>query len=195
MQLASIVSTPATITVPMQPAGAPQSSIPLRAAASMWPAAAGAPAPIEGAIDGVARLGSGPIIDFPGIVAGNQFDIVKGSKVGFLGVKGEAGILQLDDDHASFKIKAGALGVKVDLVVDVVRTGADTVRISSRGTGVPDTSAEGRIVAQRTNYAEFERIDNPRERTIIQHDGRGGIVIDTVVPTFGAAHLVLQRRA
>jgi hypothetical protein len=195
MQLASIASVPVVQTIPMPHAGAVSAPEALFGSAARSAAPAAMAAPLEGAIDGVARLAPGPIIDFPGIVAGDQFDIVKGSKVGFLGVKGLAGILQLDDDNASFKIKAGAFGIKVDVVVDVVRTGPDTVRIDSRGSGIPDTSAEGRIVAQRTNYAEFERIDDPSERTIISHDGTGGIVIDTVVPTFGKAHLVLKRRA
>ena len=156
-------------------------------------APAAAPAALEGAVDGAARLGV-EFIDFPGIEVGDTFDIVKGSKVGFLKVKGDAEILQLDDEVASFKVKAGAFGVKVDVVVDVERTGEETVRITSRGSGIPDTSAEGRIVENRTNYAEFERIDDPSERTIIRHDGEGNVVIDTVVPTFGKAHLVLDKR-
>ncbi len=162
--------------------------------APIRPAAAAAPASISGAIDGVARLVA-PLIDFPGIEAGQVFDIVKGSKVGFLGVKGVATITRFEDDGASFAIKAGAFGIKVDVVVDVQRTGADTVRISSRGTGIPDTVADGRVVESRTNYAEFVRTDESNERTVIEHDGDGGIVIDTVVPTFGDAHLILERRS
>jgi hypothetical protein len=157
------------------------------------PAAPTSASSIEQAADGVARL-STAIVDFPGIVTGDRFDIVKGSKVGFLGVKGEATILQLDDDSATFKVKAGAFGVKVDVEVEVERTGPDTVRISSRGSGFPDSSEEGRIVTSRTNFAEFERIADPSEHTIITHDGNGRITIDTVVPTFGRAHLVLERR-
>jgi hypothetical protein len=150
-------------------------------------------AALEAILDGVARL-STPLVDFPGIATGDMFDIVKGSKVGFLGVRGEAQVLRLDDDYASFKVRAGALGIKVDVVVDVERTGPETVRISSRGSGIPNTTADGRIIESRTNYAEFERTDDPSERTVIQHDGRGRIVIDTVVPTFGDAHLILQKR-
>jgi hypothetical protein len=194
MQLAPIALAPASPTLaapttterPPRPGHGP-GAVPIR------PAAAAAPAGIEGAIDGVARLVA-PLIDFPGIAAGQVFDIVKGSKVGFLGVKGAATITRFDDDGASFAVKAGAFGVKVDVVVDVQRTGADTVRISSRGTGIPDTTAEGRVVESRTNYAEFVRTDASNERTVIEHDGSGGIVIDTVVPTFGNAHLILERR-
>jgi hypothetical protein len=173
-----------------EPAPRPAAGVGLRPFA---PAAPSAAASIEQAADGVARL-STPIVDFPGIVAGDRFDIVKGSKVGFLGVKGEATILQLDDDSATFKVKAGAFGIKVDVEVQVERTGPDTVRISSRGSGIPDTSEEGRIIVSRTNFAEFERIADPSEHTIISHDGNGRITIDTVVPTFGKAHLVLERR-
>ena len=157
------------------------------------PAAAAAPASIAGAVDGVAQL-LAPLIDFPGIAAGQVFDIVKGSKVGFLGVKGEATITRFDDEGASFAVKAGAFGIKVDVVVDVQRTGADTVRISSRGSGIPDTTVDGKVVVSRTNYAEFVQVDGANDRTVIQHDGNGGIVIDTVVPTFGNAHLLLERR-
>ncbi|MCB0878515.1 MAG: hypothetical protein KDC46_05990, partial [Thermoleophilia bacterium] len=161
---------------------------------------AAAPAPLAGAIDGVARLAApgaattSQFIDFPGIEAGQQFDIVKGSKVGFLKVKGNADILRLADDGASFHVKAGAFGVKVDVTVDVERTGDDTVRISSHGSGIPDQTAEGRVVENRTDYVEFERIDAPDEHTIISHDGNGTLTIETVVPTFGTAHLVLARR-
>lgn len=157
-------------------------------------APAGVPVALEGAVDGAARAWSGPLIDFPGIEPGDQFDIVKGSKVGFLGVRGDARILSLGDDDATFHVKAGALGMRVDVEVQVVRTGADTVEISSRGSGIPDTTARGRIVSQRTNHVEFERIDDPSEKTVIRHDGHGNIVIDTVVPTLGAAHLRLDRR-
>jgi hypothetical protein len=199
MQLA-----PITQSVPVAPTAAPlPTSVDLADRAphqvrSIAPAAPTTGAAKEAAIDGVARLlGAAlatPIVDFPGIATGDRFDIVKGSKVGFLGVKGEAEVLALTDDNASFKIRAGAFGVKVNVVVDVVRTGADTVRISSRGSGIPDQQAEGRVLASRTNFAEFERIDNPAERTAIAHDGNGRIEIDTVVPTFGQAHLVLVKR-
>jgi hypothetical protein len=195
MQLSSITPfAPSTTRVEQSTlvASAPAPATSAPRVAAPWAALS-----VEGATDGVARLGqpwSTPIIDFPGIEAGDQFDIAKGSKVGFLGVRGDAEILDLDDDFASFQIRAGSLGVRVDVVVDVERTGEDTVLISSRGSGIPNTSAEGRIIAQRRNYVEFERIDDPSERTIIRHDGRGKVVIDTVVPTFGKAHLILNRR-
>lgn len=164
------------------------------------PAPAGRLGAASAAVDGVARLvsdathGLAPFLDFPGITAGAKFDIVKGSKVGFLGVKGDAEVVSFTDDEISFRIRAGALGIKVNVQVNVARTGPDTVRISSRGTGIPDVDAEGRVVESRRNHAHFERIDNPAERTIIDHDGRGRLEIDTVVPTFGGAHLVLVRR-
>lgn len=194
MQLAAIATSPITppaLAAPTRPVTGPDRP-PVRSAvavASPW-----APAAVEGALDGAARTWSGPLIDFPGVESGDRFDIVKGSKVGFLGVRGEAAILALGDDDATFHVKAGALGIRVDVEVAVVRTGEETVQISSRGNGIPDTTAEGRIVARRTDYVEFERVDDPSERTIIRHDGRGNITIDTVVPTFGAAHLLLERR-
>ncbi|MCW2920730.1 MAG: hypothetical protein JWL76_604 [Thermoleophilia bacterium] len=196
MQLAPITQLPA-VNLVAAPAriGAPASFRDPASAAttSVAPAPAAASASISGAVDGVAQL-LAPLIDFPGIAAGQVFDIVKGSKVGFLGVKGEATITRFDDEGASFAVKAGAFGVKVDVVVDVQRTGPETVRISSRGTGIPNMDADGTVVVSRTNYAEFLRSDGSGERTVIQHDGTGGIVIDTVVPTFGNAHLVLERR-
>ncbi len=146
-------------------------------------------AALQGVLDGVARL-----IDFPGIAAGDMFDVAKGSKVGIFGVKGEAQVTRLEDNAASFRVKAGAFGIKVDVVIDVERTGPETVRISSRGTGIPDQSGDGRIVASRTNYAEFVRVDNEAERTVISHDGNGRVTIDAVVPTFGNAHLLLDKR-
>ena len=189
MQLAPIASAPVANVV-RPPAGAhpvaPAAHVPARLAA----APAAAPAPLAGAIDGVLRL-----IDFPGIAAGDAFDIVKGSKVGFLGVKGDADILRFDDTAASFHVRAGAFGVKVDVTVEVEQTGPDTVRISSRGTGIPDQAVDGRIVASRTNYAEFVRVDDPTERTVISRDAANGrITIDTVVPGFGNAHLLLDKR-
>lgn len=194
MQLAQIapLALSASTPVPAESRIA-AGSVPVRATFSPV-ASPAAPAAIEAAVDGAARVALPPVYDFPGIKAGDVFDIVKGSKVGFLGVKGVATITRFEDDGASFAIKAGAFGVKVDVVVDVQRTGADTVRISSRGTGIPDTVADGRVVESRTNYAEFERTDETNERTVIEHDGEGGIVIDTVVPTFGDAHLILERR-
>jgi hypothetical protein len=193
MQLAPIASAAANaavhppITDARPAAPAPSSGAGL-AAAPVAPAAASAP--LAGAVDGVLRL-----IDFPGIAAGDAFDIVKGSKVGFLGVKGDADILRFDDDAASFHVRAGAFGVKVDVTVEVEQTGPDTVRISSRGTGIPDQSADGRIVASRTNYAEFVRTDDPTQRTVISRDAATGrITIDTAVPGFGNAHLLLDER-
>ena len=163
------------------------------------PAPANAPAAIAAANDGVLRLlapvANPPIVDFPGIVTGDQFKIVKGSKVGFLGVKGDAKITHFAPDAATFEVKAGAFGIKVDVVVEVVQTGPDTVRISSRGSGFPDTSAEGRVVARRTNYVEFVNTDGSDDRTIIRHDGNGRVEIDAVVPTFGKAHLILEKQA
>lgn len=197
MQLAPLTTAriaqpaPAALETPPRPGHGPDVA-PVRPLARVAPPAA--PAAVEGALDGVARTWSGPLIDFPGISAGDRFDIAKGSKVGFLGVRGEASILSLADDDATFHVKAGALGVRVDVEVEVLRTGVDTVQISSRGSGIPDTTARGRIVEQRTNHVEFERIDDPTERTVISHDGRGNITIDTVVPTFGKAHLLLDKR-
>ncbi|MCW2927644.1 MAG: hypothetical protein JWM86_1612, partial [Thermoleophilia bacterium] len=116
------------------------------------------------------------------------------SKVGFLNVKGEANVLRMDPNAASFHVKAGAFGVKVDVQVDIVQVDATTVRISSTGTGVPNMSELGRVVESRPDYAVFEQVSDPSKRTMIVHDGAGHVTIDTVVPTFGDAHLVLERR-
>lgn len=197
MQLASISPfSPVQPTIKREVAPA-ISAAPAAAAVFAHVAAPTASAPLAGVVDGVARLASAPtasLIDFPGIAAGDVFDIVKGSKVGFFKVGGEATVLRLDPDHATFKVKAGAFGMKVDVVVDVVQIGADLVRISSTGQGIPNTVADGRVVTSRTNFAEFERVDAPSEHTVLEHDGSGQLTIDTVVPTFGNAHLVLKRR-
>jgi hypothetical protein len=145
--------------------------------------------------DLVPARASAPIVDFPGISAGMRFEIVDGSKAGPIGIRGNAVINELTDDRASFHVAAGRFGMKVDVTVDVERTGPDSVRLHSSGRGLPDTVADGRIVAQRTNYVEFARIDAPDERTIITHDGRGGVTIETVVPTIGRVYLNLKRDA
>jgi len=157
-------------------------------------AAVATSAPLEAAVDGVARLVSTPIVDFPGIAAGQTFDIVQGSKAGAIGVRGSAELLTFDPDHAVIHVKAGRFGVHVDVTVDIIRLSEDTVRITSKGSGVPDSSVDGRVVTIRTNYSEFERIGYPNERTIISHDGAGNLVIDTAIPRFGVAHLLLDRR-
>ena len=139
------------------------------------------------------RVAAPPIVDFPGIEAGQSFDVVKGSKVGWMGVTGKAKIERFDADGATFRVTGGRFGLNVDVLVSVERIDDQHVRISSRGSGIPDMNAVGRIITSRTNFTEFERVDAPDEHTVISHDGNGGIVIDTVVPTFGAAHLVLER--
>jgi hypothetical protein len=110
------------------------------------------------------------------------------------GVKGEAAITTFQPDHATFHVKAGAFGIKVDVDVDIVQVDDTTVRISSNGTGVPNMSELGRVVTTRTNFAEFEQVSDPSKHTVISSDGNGHVTIDTVVPTFGRAHMELQRR-
>jgi hypothetical protein len=158
------------------------------------PAAPTTSAPLEGAIDGAARVALPPIYDFPGMATGDQFDLVKGSKVGPMGVKGEAQVLSLGPNDASFHVKAGRFGIKVDVQVDIVQVDEKTVRISANGSGIPSMSELGRVLETRTNYAVFEQVSDPSKRTVISHDGNGHVTIDTVVPTFGTAHLELQKR-
>jgi hypothetical protein len=184
MQLAPIapVALPTlrpTLAAPSAP------SVPQRFAAAAAP---------SDAARGAAALFA-PIIDFPGVTAGQAFDVQKGSKVGPLGVKGEAGITLFQPDHAAFHVHAGAFGIKVDVDVDIVQVDDTTVRISSHGSGVPDMSELGRVVTTRTNFAEFEQVSDPSKHTVISSDGAGHVTIDTVVPTFGTAHLELQRRS
>ncbi|MEO6867910.1 MAG: hypothetical protein ABI200_07805 [Gaiellales bacterium] len=198
MQIAPIV-TAFTSTPVLAPSPTAAPARDLRAGRSfgmqLAPASPSLPVSLEGAIDGVVRLDTAlPIVDFPGIVAGDVFDIVKGSKAGQIGVRGQAEILRMDPDHATFHVNAGRFGMKVDVTVDIEQIGPDQVRITSRGDGIPDMSELGRVVEQRTNYAVFEQVSDPSKRTVIAHDGRGGLVIDTVVPTVGGTHLVLQRR-
>ena len=161
------------------------------------PAPVAAPAAVASAVDGALRLvlpgTRGPIVDFPGVQAGQEFDIVKGSKVGFFGgIKGAARIDAFTPDLAVFHVKAGKFGVKVDVEVRVERIDDTHVRISSKGSGIPDQSAIGEVVESRTDHAEFRIVDMDLKNTVIRRDGANGqIVIDTEVPNFGDAHLVL----
>lgn len=185
----SPVSAPLMAERPPRPGHGPDSvTNPLE------PASASAPAAVASANDGVLQLTElPPIVDFPGVNTGDKYAIVKGSKVGFLGVRGDAVVTKFTPHAAAFAIKAGALGIKVDVTVEVLQTGDDTVRIISRGTGLPDMDEKGRVIASRTNYAEFERIGSPDERTVISRDDKGTITIDTVIPNIGKAHLVLEK--
>lgn len=154
--------------------------------------AASSIAPLQ-ALKGHALV-STPIVDFPGVAAGDQFTLAKGSKVGMFNVKGNADILGFSDDAASFHIKAGAFGIKVDVQVDVTRIDDTHVRITSTGSGIPSQSAVGEIVRSERNHAEFRDVDGRYRNTVIQRDGQGVITIDAEVPTFGNAHLVLAPR-
>lgn len=176
-------------TTPIQAVAAPMP----RVAAPITAPAAPVPAGIAAGWDGAAQL-SVPIVDFPGVVAGQQFNIVNGSKVGKFGsVKGSANILRFDDDAASFHVRAGKFGFNVDVQVDVERLDAERVVIRSKGAGlIPDTEIIGRIVASRRDFAEFVAVDDPKLRTIIQRDARGVITIDTTIPSVGDAHVILE---
>ena len=140
-----------------------------------------------------AALVATPLIDFPGIAKGDLFDIAKGSKVGMFSPKGTASIDRFEPDAAAFHLIASTFGVKVDMLVTVERVDAGQVRLTTKTSDGKTGTVLGNIVATRQNYAEFVSTDGKAERTIIRHDGKGGITIDTVVPTFGAAHLVLQK--
>jgi hypothetical protein len=190
MQLAPIASAALALT-PIAPIAASNSA---PVAHALAPAAPTSPASVEGATDGAARLALPPIYDFPGIATGDSFDIVKGSKVGPLGVKGEAQVLELGPNAARFHVKAGKFGIKVDVNVEIVQLDEQTVRISSTGSGIPNMSETGRVLDTRTNYAVFEQVSDPSKHTVIASDGKGHVTIDTVVPTFGDAHLELEKR-
>jgi hypothetical protein len=195
MQLAP--ASPLALSTPIVAPAAAGMWAPIAAPAArpLAPAAPGTSAPLEGAVDGAARLALPPIYDFPGMATGDAFDIVKGSKVGPLGVKGEAQVLELGPNAARFHVKAGRFGIKVDVNVDIVQLDEKTVRISATGSGIPAMSEVGRVLETRTNYAVFEQVSDPSKRTVISHDGAGHVTIDTVVPTFGDAHLELEKRA
>lgn len=135
-----------------------------------------------------------PIVDFPGVQVGATYAIGSGSKVGPIGVRGDALIRRWEPDHAVFHVKAGRFGFSIDVDVDIVRVDDTTVRISSTGHGIPDMSELGRVVESRENYASFEQVSDPSRRTIIARDGAGHVTIDTVVPTLGEAHLELDPR-
>ncbi|MCW2925977.1 MAG: hypothetical protein JWM98_3381 [Thermoleophilia bacterium] len=203
MQLAPVATT-SPVLLPTGVASVAPAATAAPAARPTWTAprvaAPSAPLAVEGAADGVARLAAPtapafpPIVDFPGIAAGQVFDIVKGSKAGPIGVKGEALVNRLDPDHATFHVEAGRFGIHINVDVDIQQIAADQVRITSHGSGIPDTVAIGKVIEARTNHAVFEQVDDPSKRTTIDHDGNGTITIDATIPTFGNAHLVLQRR-
>lgn len=140
------------------------------------------------------QLVSTPIVDFPGVVAGAQYSLAKGSKVGMFGVKGDADVIAFTDDNAAFHIKAGKFGMKVDVKVDVTRIDDTHVKISSTGSGIPSMTAVGEIVRSERNFAEFRDVEGKFKNTVISRDGAGVITIDAEVPTFGSAHLVLAPR-
>lgn len=135
-----------------------------------------------------------PLVDFPGIEQGDMFDLIKGSKIGFFGVKGSGSIDRLDNEGAAFTVKGRMGFVRANAVIDVTRLDADHVFMSVKGKGVPDTSGRGRVVESRTNFAEFEPLDFPVGNTTIAHDGNGLITIDAEAPGLGAVHLLLQKR-
>lgn len=140
-----------------------------------------------------ARAGA-QLVDFPGIVAGDTFELVKGSKVGPIGIKGEAEVKHLDDDSAAFHVRGGRFGIKLDVDVEIARTGDDTALIKAHGTGLDPYQTEARIAANRTNFVDFEHLGSPEGHTVFSSDGQGHVVIDTVLPTFGDVHLELERR-
>ncbi len=153
-----------------------------------------APAPVAVPAPAAAPAGLPPLIDFPGIVEGDRFGIARGSRVGAVPVRGTAAIARLDDEGANFAIRAGALGVRVDVEVNVERIDADRVLISSRGRGIPDFTGMGEVVESRPNYVEFRSLDHDLANTIIQHDGAGRLRIDGEIPDFGNLQLLLDRQ-
>ncbi|MCW2974019.1 MAG: hypothetical protein JWN72_2292 [Thermoleophilia bacterium] len=134
-----------------------------------------------------------PLFNFPGVAKGDLFDIAKGSKVGMFSPKGTASVDLFDASAAAFHIKAGAFGVNVDMLVAVQRLSDTQVKLTTTSADGKATTSVGDIVAARLNYAEFVSTDGKKEHTVIQADGKGAITLDAVVPTFGNAHLVLQK--
>lgn len=173
MQLAPITSV-----APVQPLAAP-----------LAPQASALIAPARAAT-------TGPIVDMPGIAAGDEFDLVDGTKVGPIGIKGEGWLDTFDPDHIALRVKGGRFGFKVDVAVDITRVDAERVRIATKGSGmVGDSDLIARIVESRPGYALFELEADPSKKTLITWDGSRRMVIDTdAVPNVGHAHLVLDRR-
>ncbi|MBC7459945.1 MAG: hypothetical protein H7287_01145 [Thermoleophilia bacterium] len=134
-----------------------------------------------------------PLFNFPGIAKGDLFDLAKGSKVGMFSPKGTASVDLFDASAASFHIKAGAFGVNVDMLVAVQRISDKQVKLTTTSSDGKVTTSTGDILAARENFAEFVSTDGKNEHTIIQANGKGLVTLDAVVPTFGAAHLVLQK--
>lgn len=140
-----------------------------------------------------AALVAPPVFDFPGILKGDVYDLARGSKVGMFSPKGTATVELFTPDSASFHVIAGAFGVKADMHVAVTKFGEKQVQLVSTSADGKVNTVVGDIVNVHTNYAEFVSHDGKNEHTIIQRDAAGIIMMDTVIPTFGAAHLVLQK--
>ena len=135
------------------------------------------------------------LVDFPGIVAGDTFEIVKGSKVGRSASRARPRSEHLDDDSAAFHVRGGRFGIKLDVDVDDRphrrRHRPDQ---GERHWAADPYQTEARIVANRTNFVDFEHLGSPEGHTVFSSDGPGHVVIDTVLPTFGDVHLELERR-
>lgn len=154
------------------------------------------------AVQGAALL-SGPIVDFPGVQAGDQFSLARGSKAGKFGSVGGAGkILRFDNDAASFWVKAGKFGINVEAQVDVDRIDDERVRINTTTKSlfpIPEelkqlfgSEMTARIVASRANYAEFVNEADPSMTMKLQRDNAGVITIDATMPSVGDTHLILE---
>ncbi|MCW2974604.1 MAG: hypothetical protein JWN72_2877 [Thermoleophilia bacterium] len=156
-----------------------------------------AAAPRSGAALDGARLvaegaGSAPLLDFPKVATGRTMAIVKGSRVGVLSPKGTATVDRLDGNMATFSLNAVAIGQSAKFQMTIERIDAGHVRITSKNakTGASQMVL-GTIVSSKPNYAQFQAADGSGKTTVYQNP-TGQIIIDTNVPGFGAAHLILQ---
>jgi len=143
-----------------------------------------------------ATAAAAPIVDLTGVKAGDTFDLVDGTKVGPIGIKGEGWLDVFEPDHIALRVKGGRFGFKVDVAVDITRLDETRVRIATKGSGlVGDSDLIARIVESRPNYALFELEADPSKKTLITWDGKDRMVVDSdAIPNVGHAHLELDRR-
>ncbi|MBC7460169.1 MAG: hypothetical protein H7287_02275 [Thermoleophilia bacterium] len=136
--------------------------------------------------------GSAPLLDFPKVAAGRSMAIVKGSRVGALSPTGTATVDRMDGNMATFSLNAVAIGQSAKFQMTIERIDATRVRITSKNaTTGASQMVLGTIVSSKPNYAQFQAADGSGKTTVYQNPA-GQIIIDTNVPGYGAAHLILQ---
>ncbi|MCW2949438.1 MAG: hypothetical protein JWN41_451 [Thermoleophilia bacterium] len=149
-------------------------------------------ATVHGALLVARASANAPLFDFPNIRAGRRLAIVTGSRVGLLAPKGTVNVDRLEGNVASFSMNATAVGQSARFQMTIERVDAGHVRITSKNAKTGSSQmVVGTIVSTKQNYAQFQASDGSGKTTVYQNPA-GHIVIDTTIPGYGAAHLILQ---